>query len=97
MPRKISIRRLYRTLARSACSSVNAWAAIISGVESGILIAIKSSRGTIRLAFPSRNRYFAWSRGLDDPLFLSGRGPNNFGGHLLAITKRIDQVTKILR
>ncbi len=54
--RKMSTSRLYLTFARSACSSLSAFAVMISAVASGILMARSSALGMMRLTLTSLNR-----------------------------------------
>lgn len=56
-PRKMSSKRLYRTFASSACSSLKLYRATISGVASGILMRWWFWLGSTRIGFRCTIRY----------------------------------------
>ena len=62
-PVKISIKRLYRTIARRACSSDSAYLRMISGVAFGILICCRSRTRNDGIGHAPLEPYFACPAG----------------------------------
>ena len=90
------MRRLYRTLASNACSSVSAYDAMISGVASGILIASICGFAKMFARVARRNLYTALPA---SSIIHSVSGPAvstiSFGS--LTLKKSVGQVSEVFR
>ena len=69
---------------------------MISGVESGILMTIRSSRGRMRLTRESRNLYFALPAGSMIHSSLAGRRRPDSLRQRFPVAERVDEIAEIL-